>query len=137
MNTQQTKAALAVVNSYFSALSERNIEIINELVADHVTWYIPGDETIAPWLGSRTNRTQVKESLELLWKNTVPISATIDHMAIEENVVICSGSFVTRMVKTGKLFKSQFFTEITVVEGSIVKYTLLEDTLGLVKALNK
>ena len=40
------------------------------------------------------------------------------------------------MLKTGKTFKSLFFTKITVVDGLIVKYTLLEDTFGLVRALS-
>lgn len=137
MEAHETEAILEVVTKYFSLLGERSIELIMGLLSDQLDWYIPGNETIAPWLGLRTNRNEVKEVFELLWKNTEPVSATIDHIAIDGNVVICSGSFVTRMVETEKLFKSLFFTEITVVKGLIVKYRLLEDTFGLVKALSK
>ena len=137
MKAQETETALEVVTKYFSVLRERNIEMIMGFFPDELDWHIPGNETIAPWLGIRTNRNQVKEVFELLWKNTEPVSASINHTVTDGNVVICSGSFVTRMVKTEKLFKSLFFTEITVVKGLIVKYRLLEDTFGLVKALSK
>jgi len=136
MKATECYSPIDVVLSYYSALGERNIEKIIEMFPKELDWYVPGDETIAPWLGARNTCDQVREFFELLWQNTEAVSAMIDHIAVVGNVVISSGNFVTRMVKTEKVYKSLFFTEITIVEGLIVKYRLLEDTLGLVRALN-
>ncbi|MCF2492831.1 hypothetical protein [Dyadobacter chenhuakuii] len=56
--------------------------------------------------------------------------------ADDGDTVITSGYFETRMLKTDKIFKSLFFTEITISKGKIVKYRLLEDSFGLVLALS-
>ncbi|WP_157676765.1 nuclear transport factor 2 family protein [Chryseobacterium sp. T16E-39] len=131
----KSKTPVETVSKYYTALGERNIEMIMNLIPETLDWYVPGNETIAPWLGHRKTYSQVREFFELLWQSTEPVSASIDNIAIEGNVVLSSGNFETHMLKTGKNFKSIFFTQITVVDGMIVKYILLEDTLGLVKAL--
>jgi len=136
MKATESYSPIDVVLSYYSALGEGNIEKIIAMFPEALDWYVPGDETIAPWLGARNTCDQVREFFELLWQNTEAVSAMIDHIAVVGNVVISSGNFVTRMVKTEKVYKSLFFTEITIVEGLIVKYRLLEDTLGLVRALD-
>ena len=136
MKATESYSPIDVVLSYYSALGERNIEKIIAMFPEALDWYVPGDETIAPWLGARNTCDQVREFFELLWQNTEAVSAMIDHIAVVGNVVISSGNFVTRMMKTEKVYKSLFFTEITIVEGLIVKYRLLEDTLGLVRALD-
>lgn len=136
MRTDELNANIELVLRYFKALKEREINTIMSLLAKDINWCIPGNEATAPWVGVRTNKNQIKDALELLWLNTKQISGTIGHIAADESVVICSGEFESLMLKTGKTFKSLFFTEITVVDGLIVKYTLLEDTFGLVRALS-
>ncbi|WP_426330054.1 nuclear transport factor 2 family protein [Pedobacter sp. R-06] len=137
MKASESNSPIDVVLRYYSALGERNIQKIIKLFPEQLDWYVPGNETIAPWLGVRKSRDQVREFFDLLWQSTVPISAKIDHIAVDNTVVITSGSFETQMVKTAKIYKSIFFTEITIVDELIVKYRLLEDTFGLVNALGK
>lgn len=136
MNKREANSNMEVVLKYLAALSERNIHAMMPLFAEDVHWNIPGNEAIAPWLGVRTGKNQVKKALELLWLNTKPLSATIEHIIADENVVICSGNFESLMLKTGNIFKSLFFIEIKIIDGLIVKYTLLEDSFGVAKALN-
>lgn len=135
MELIEKKAPIDVVLKYYAALGERNIEMIMKLFPESLDWHVPGNDTIAPWLGYRNTHDEVREFFELLWKNTESVSAKINHIATDQNVVISSGSFETLMIKTGKILKSLFFTEITIVDGVITKYILLEDTFGLVKAL--
>lgn len=128
-------AARETAIKYFTALAERNLENAVVLFADELDWLIPGNEKIAPWLGQRSTRTEVEKFFSLLWQKTEAVSGVINHMATNDNVVIVSGHFETRMLETGKIFDSIFFAEITVVDGLIVKYRLLEDSFGLVQAL--
>ncbi|MBT2622273.1 MULTISPECIES: nuclear transport factor 2 family protein [Chryseobacterium] len=137
MELIESQAPIDVVSRYYLALGARNIEMIMKLFPEKLDWYVPGNETIAPWLGHRKTSSQVRAFFELLWQNTKPVSAKIDHIVTDGNVVLSSGSFETIMIKTGQNFRSLFFTEIMIIDGLIVKYTLLEDTFGLVKALDQ
>ena len=125
-----------VVADFFSALAIRELDAVCKCFAEQLDWYIPGNEMVAPWLGHRRTRREVREFFDLLWANTEALSGRIDHLAVDGNTVITSGYFETRMLKTDKIFKSLFFTEITVSKGKIVKYRLLEDSFGLVLALS-
>lgn len=135
MPSTQTDLTREIVIQYFTALQARNLNQITSLFADTIDWYIPGNETLAPWLGKRTRKDHIAAFYTLLWSQTEPISGNIDHMLVEGNVALTSGLFVARMRQTNKLYESIFFTEITVNNGLIVKYRLLEEGYGLVKAL--
>jgi ketosteroid isomerase-like protein len=128
--------AREIAVKYFTALGQRNLKNAVVLLADELDWFIPGNEKVAPWLGQRTTRAEVESFFSLLWQKTEAISGVINHMATDDNVVIVSGRFETRMLETGKILDSLFFAEITVVAGLIVKYRLLEDSFGLVQALS-
>jgi ketosteroid isomerase-like protein len=124
-----------ITTQFLSALSERNIDAIVNLFADEVDWYIPGNETLAPWLGKRSTRQEVKEFYQLLWQSTLPVAATIDHIFVDGNKAVIAGSFTSKMLQTGAMCTSLFFIHFTVINNQIVRYRLLEDTYEVVKAL--
>lgn len=136
MENNVSIVAREIAVKYFTALGQRNLKNAVVLLADELDWFIPGNEKVAPWLGQRTTRAEVESFFSLLWQKTEAISGVINHMATDDNVVIVSGRFETRMLETGKILDSLFFAEITVVAGLIVKYRLLEDSFGLVQALS-
>jgi ketosteroid isomerase-like protein len=136
MENNVSTVAREIAVKYFTALGQRNLKNAVVLLADELDWFIPGNEKVAPWLGQRTTRAEVESFFSLLWQKTEAISGVINHMATDDNVVIVSGRFETRMLETGKILDSLFFAEITVVAGLIVKYRLLEDSFGLVQALS-
>jgi len=124
-----------VIQTFFKHLSERNLKDLADLFSDNIDWYIPGDETKAPWLGRRGTRQEVSEFYESLWKNTEPISVEIENVFIDNDKAIIAGEFSTRMLKTGKIVDSLFFIQITIKDNLIIKYRLLEDSLAVAKSL--
>jgi uncharacterized protein len=124
-----------VIQTFFKHLSERNLKDLADLFSDNIDWYIPGDETKAPWLGRRANKQEVSEFYELLWKNTEPISVEIENVFIDNDKAIIAGEFSTRMLQTGKIVDSLFFIQITIKDNLIIKYRLLEDSLAVAKSL--
>jgi len=135
METNRNVSTRDVVLAYFAALQQRDLPAVISLFANEVDWYIPGHEGLAPWLGKRHTREEIEAFFSLLWGNTEVISGSIDHLLIDGNVALTSGKFASRMLPTGKVYESLFFTEITVTNGLIVKYRLLEEGYGLVLAL--
>ena len=120
-----------IVQSFFKHLSERNLKELTNLYSDTVDWFIPGDKSKAPWLGYRSNRKEVSDFFEQLWKNTEPVSVKVDKVLVEDDTAIISGEFSTKMLQTGKIVDSLFFIQITVQNNSIVRYRLLEDSLAV------
>ncbi len=125
------------VQLFFQFLSKRDLENLTALFAEEVDWYIPGNEELAPWLGKRTSRSQVREFYQLLWQNTEALSASVDKLMIDGDDAIISGTFSSRMLQTGKVVDSLFFIQLTRADGLIVKYQLLEDSYAVFIALKE
>lgn len=123
------------VQRFLQYLVQRDLKNLGMLFSKEVDWWIPGDNSKAEWLGRRNTRNEVVEFYELLWKNTEPVSADIDTIFTEGDKAVISGTFVTKMLATGKLVESLFFIQMTVRENEIVKYTLLEDSYAVSVAL--
>jgi len=132
MNTVQTQN---IVHNYLQLLSQRDLENLTALFADHIDWYVPGNKDRAPWLGKRNCKEDVKAFYELLWENTEAISAQIEHIIVDDNFAVITGDFSTRMLQTNNVVDSLFCIQITVNEGLIVKYRLLEDSYAVSMSL--
>lgn len=128
-------ATQKIIQLFFKHLSERNLSELTDLFSDNIDWYIPGDETKASWLGRRSNKQEISEFYELLWKNTEPISVKVNNVFVDTNNAVIAGEFSTKMLQTGKIVDSLFFIEITIQDNLIVKYRLLEDSLAVSRSL--
>ncbi|WP_394843116.1 nuclear transport factor 2 family protein [Pendulispora brunnea] len=125
----------AIVECFFERLLAGAVQDVAALVSDPVDWYIPGNEAVAPWVGRRSRRHEVEAMYELLLRNIEPVRFAMHDIVVEGNVAVASGEFASRMLATGKVYESLFFAHFTVVDGAIVRYRLLEDTHGLVRAM--
>jgi ketosteroid isomerase-like protein len=122
---------------FLQFLSERNLAELTNLFSDTVDWYIPGNEQKAPWLGIRNNKQEVSDFFELLWKNTEPVSAKIDHIFNDAENAVITGEFATKMLATGNIVESLFCIQMHIQNNKITRYRLLEDSLAVSKALDK
>lgn len=126
--TEQTKQ---IVQQFMHSLSNRELNTIRELFAQVVDWYIPGNETLAPWLGKRSTNQEVGAFFQQLWQQTQPLSAQIDLILCQGNLAVVTGEFSTRMLQTGKVVNSPFSIQLTVENNLITKYRLLEDSYAV------
>jgi len=124
-----------LVNDFLRFLGERNLERLTTLFAEKVDWYIPGDADRAPWLGRRECREQVRDFFSLLWSVTEPVSAVIDHIAIDGEQAVITGQFSTKMLATGRVVDSLFFIHMVVRDHQIIRYRLLEDSYAVSESL--
>lgn len=130
--TENTKK---VIENFYAALSSRDLDAVADKFSDDADWFIAGDETIAPWLGRRSNRQEIKEFFQMLWANIEPVSVEIEHIPADGDFGVATGEFASRMLKTGKIYESMFSAHFTVRNDLIIRYRLQEDSYGLVKAL--
>ena len=129
-NTQE------LIHHFLQYLSQRDLNNLTSLFAKEIDWYIPGNETKVAWLGKRTTQQEVRAFYELLWSNTEPVSAAVDHIFIDGDDAVITGEFSTKMLQTGKVINSLFSIRIGVKDGLIVQYKLLEDSYAVSEALS-
>lgn len=125
------------LQSFLQYLTQRDLENLAALFSDPVDWFNPGDEERAPWLGRRSSREEVRQFYRLLWAQTEPLSATIDHIFTDGEQAVISGDFSTRMLPTGKVVDSLFFIRMTIQNGLITRYRLLEDSYAVSRSLTE
>ena len=128
-------AVQATVNEFLGALATRDLETLVALYAPDVDWEIAGNEKLAPWLGRRSSRAEVREFYELLWASVEPVSIDVEHMLYDGDHCVITGQLSARMLATGRLFDSMFSVHVTVADGMIKRYRLQEDSWALVVAL--
>lgn len=134
MSSPET-AVEVVVNRFLGALATRDLDTLVEFYAPDVDWDIAGNEKIAPWLGRRSGRTEVRTFYELLWAAVEPVSVELEHILYDGDHCVITGHLSSRMVATGRLFESMFSGHLTVANGLITRYRVQEDSWGLVVAL--
>lgn len=130
--TENTKK---VVENFYETLLSRDLDAVANKFSNYVDWSIAGDEELAPWLGRRNNRREIREFFEMLLENIEPVSVEIQHILADGDFAVATGEFASRMLKTGKIYESIFSAHFTVQNDLIVRYRLQEDSHGLVKAL--
>ena len=126
-----------ILKRFLEYLTKRDINGITSLFAENVDWYIPGDIKRAPWLGRRSTRSEVKSFFELLWRNTDPVDAAIDHIFFDNERAVVAGSFTTKMLMTDTIVNSLFFIHLKIENGRISWYRLLEDSFAVSVSLNE
>lgn len=117
-----------IVEAFLTALQRRDLEAAACLFAEQIDWDIPGDVARASWLGPRRTRDDVRAFFRLLWGQTEPLSARVDDLMIDGDRAIVAGEFATRMLRTDRIVRSLFFVHLTVRDGAIARYRLLEDS---------
>lgn len=135
MSDLQTIKTRHLIQNFYQALANRDLQTLLELFAEEVDWDVPGNEELAPWLGKRESREEIKVFYQLLWQSVEPISAQIEHILADGEFGVATGRFSSRMVRSGQVYSSIFSAHFTLKDGRITHYRFLEDSQGLVEAL--
>ncbi len=130
-----TAATRAVVEAFLQRIAGGELERLAELFAEKIDWYIPGNQAVAPWVGRRGSRDEVRDFYRELAANVEPLRVSVDHLLVEGEIAVIVGEFASRMRATGKVVETPFSIWMTVRDGLIVRYRLLEDSHAVVVAL--
>ncbi|NLR69134.1 nuclear transport factor 2 family protein [Chitinophaga varians] len=123
------------VEAYLNNMASKNYQANASLFADNVEWRIPGNKAKAPWIRDRNTKAEAVGFYEELFRYVEGISFEITGKFYDGDQAVVTGHLVSRMLSTGKLFDSLFTIQVTVTDGLITRYILLEDSYNLVEAL--
>ena len=118
-----------ILKLFLQRLNDKNAAGIGELFADTIDWTVPGN-TALPWVGSRSNRSEVVTYFHTMWANFAEgkSSTELDSIIIKGDDVILLGEFTHTAAATGIAFQTPVAIHLVISNGKINKLQLYEDT---------
>lgn len=127
-NTRLAEELLARLGGGASA------EEVARLFSPDVRWEIAGDDGALPWVGRKTGREAVidfvRDSREMIERLRFEVQGIF---AGDERAIIL-GELASRLKSTGKVIEIAFALVLTVSQGQIVRFQMLEDSFATAMA---
>ena len=129
---------------------QENIRIAQELLAgigerrdpaviangfgEDVLVEVQGDEGALPWIGRRRGRSAVADFLRAVRAKAEPVRFDVTEVLASDVRAVIVGELATRIKATGKMIESDFAIILTVKDGLIARFQMLEDSFAVSKA---
>jgi ketosteroid isomerase-like protein len=107
---------------------------IAALFSEDVAFEIPGDDGVLPWIGRRTGRGAVADFIRGTRSLTEPVKFDIQDILASEDRAVILGELATRIKVTGKTIETAFAIVLTVSDGRISRFQMLEDSFEVSRA---
>ena len=102
-----------------------------------VVFEVPGDFCALPWIGRQTGRAAVEQFVsnagDLLARERFDV---LDILASDTRAAVL-GELASRVVATGRLIEMSFAIILTVSEGKISRFLMLEDSFAVSNAARR
>jgi ketosteroid isomerase-like protein len=95
---------------------------------------IQGDEGALPWIGRRKGRSAVADFLRGVRTKTEPVRFDITEILASDARAVIVGDFATKLTATGKMIECDIAIILTVKDGLIARFQMLEDSFAVSKA---
>lgn len=105
------------------------------LFADEVGWDIPGNLEAVPWIGPRRDSESVGAFYRELAARITPERFEVQRILADVDTAAVLGELASRVNATGRLIESPFAVVLTVGDGRITRYRMLEDSHAVAAAV--
>lgn len=102
--------------------------------SEDLSFEIQGDVGVLPWIGHKVGRQAMADFLRDLRSLTEPVSFDVEDILASEARAVILGSLRSRIKATGKVTASQFALVLTISEGTVTRFQMLEDSFDLSQA---
>lgn len=109
--------------------------ILATFFSEDVDWYIAGDTATVPWIGKKTGRAGVAEFYTQIRSQITSERFDVTDILTNGNHAVVTGQLASRVNSTGKLIETAFVFDITVQDGQIIRYHMLEDSFAVANAV--
>jgi ketosteroid isomerase-like protein len=108
-------------------------EIAAPFAADLV-FEIQGDDGVLPWIGRKTGREALADFIRQIRILTEPVKFEVEDILVSESRAAIVGALQTRIKATGKITATQFAIILTIADGTVTRFQMLEDSFDVSKA---
>ena len=107
---------------------------IAKLFSETLEWDIAGDTAALPWIGHKSGRAAITDFVRDSRAMIERISFEVHDIVAGDDRAVILGSLASRLKRTGKIVKTDFAIVLTVVNGEIVRFQMLEDSFAVSQA---
>jgi ketosteroid isomerase-like protein len=123
-----------LVKDAYAAFSRNDIASIINLMADDVSWYLPGPPKVVPFVGRRKGKTEVNRFFSTLVDVQDVERFEPQEFIAQGDKVVALGNYQWRVKATGRTYESEFAHVFTVRGGKIVEFHEYFDTAAAINA---
>ena len=102
--------------------------------APDLAFEIQGDDGVLPWIGRKSGRSALAYFVRDSRAMTEPLSFDVEDILASDNRAAIVGSLKTRIKATGKVTATQFAIILTISDGTVTRFQMLEDSFDVSKA---
>jgi ketosteroid isomerase-like protein len=107
---------------------------IGALFSVDVQFEIAGDVGALPWIGQKTGRSAASNFIRDVRHLVEPIRFNVQDILANDDRAVILGEFASRVNATGKTIETAFALVLTVSDGEITRYQMLEDSFAVSRA---
>src|SRR5207302_2589664 len=94
----------------------------------------PGDDGALPWIGRKTGRRAVADFIRGIRSLTEPVKFDIEDVLGSTDRAVIVGELATKIKATGKLIESAIAIILTISNGKVTRFQMLEDSFDVSRA---
>ena len=107
---------------------------IAKLFSENLEWEIAGDAGVLPWIGKKSGRAAVINFVSDSRAMIERLSFDVLDILGGDNRAVILGSLASKLKRTGKIVKTDFAIVLTVANGEIVRFQMLQDSFAVSQA---
>lgn len=103
---------------------------IAEMFSDDLDWNVPGDTGVLPWIGHKTGKSAVTDFLRDSGQMLERLALDVHEVLASDDRAIIVGELASRVVKTGKTIETAYVIVLSILDGRITRFLMLEDSFA-------
>jgi len=104
---------------------------IAKLFSENMEWKIAGDNGVLPWIGEKSGRGAVTDFVNGSRAMIERVSFEVHEILASENRAVILGSLASKLKRNGKIVETDFAIILTIGNGEIVRFQMLEDSFAV------
>jgi ketosteroid isomerase-like protein len=104
---------------------------IAKLFSETLEWDIAGDTGALPWIGHKSGRAAITDFVRDSRAMIERISFEVHDILASDNRAAILGSLTSKLKRNGKVVTTDFAIVLTVANGEIVRFQILEDSFAV------
>jgi ketosteroid isomerase-like protein len=105
-----------------------------KLFSENLEWEIAGDIGVLPWIGQKSGRAAITDFINDSRAMIERISFGVHDVLASDDRAVILGSLASRVKRTGKIINTDFAIVLTVANGEIIRFQMLEDSFAVSQA---
>lgn len=131
MNTENNKA---IAEAFLRHLGGGQSDALVALFDENVDWNIPGDSEALPWIGQQRGRAAVAAFAEQHPRLIEQVAFDVQDILASEQRAIILVRMASRLKRNDALIEGEFAIVLTIAEGRITRFLMLEDSFAVSQA---